>query len=633
MKKNNDKQEYTYNFLQEDSFFKVNRFLIKELGFAQALMIAYLFDEEEYLEKENKLQKDRYFYSLEKDRKKFIGLTNYRQRKTLENLQKENLIKVVRKGFPRKHYFSINHSLFYKKFFKGRNKLLKERIEEDQNLEEFNRAFLRQDIFLRLSRFLINSIGLNNAAVLSYLVSLSKYYKAGNLLQEDGSFFRTSQKRIEEIGLPIYTQRKVLKELQEKRLLLIDRRGMTQKCFFTINYEELNKIFLEQKQINPVLIEASEFESLVFESKALMSKFKYQYLKSKAQSLGFKVHIRVNYKSLLLEQNIFSKEKSISEEMPPQQTQSPKIKLNRRTPYVGKPYQEPKEKPKRKRSKLKHKEKTYPKKESHVRSISEETYCAKECKPLFDYWNSLSDVRRTPISNKTKTCPRANKFLKEILLNYNDRQIRRCMRFYNELLANEDTILNKVIPGCQVGLDEFFSFSSYTKKRIEKNNPIYNVKSWFIECMESLSVLELKYGKYREDPNPTLTNKIIKFYKNRKETKNSFSIKDINAFRLASKKFIKFFKTYKDRIHVGVHEIGKPVLCVKYLFEALEADIKEDWSLVLPTWLASDKMFDHRLINYFKKKEMLLDRKTTNIYEYVERDPIDYSIEGDHFSD
>lgn len=352
-------------------------------------------------------------------------------------------------------------------------------------------------------------------------------------------------------------------------------------------------------------------------------------------------NVPINNKNIIeniIEKINFSKEKGISKEIPLPQSSSSKIKpfrikLNRRTPYVKKPYQEPKEETQRKRSKLKHKEKTYPKKESHARSISEETYCAKECKPLFDYWNSLSDVRRTPISNKTKTCPRANKFLKEILLKYDDRQIKRSMRFYNELLASEDTILNKIIPGCHVGLDEFFSFSRYTKKRIEKSNPIYNVKSWFIECMESLSVLEIKYGKYREDPNPTLTNKIIKFYRNRKETKNNFSIKDINAFRLASKKFIKFFKTYKGRLDVGIHEMDKPVLCVKYLFEALEENINEDWKMALPTWLASDTMFDHRLINYFKKKGMLLDRKTTDIYEYVPREPVDYSIEEDHFSD
>lgn len=93
--------------LANDNYIIVNRDLAKELGLEEAIIFGELASEYNYYEKNNQLE-DGYFYSTIDNIEDNTTLSEYKQRKALNNLKDIGLIDITIKGIPAKRYIKIN---------------------------------------------------------------------------------------------------------------------------------------------------------------------------------------------------------------------------------------------------------------------------------------------------------------------------------------------------------------------------------------------------------------------------------------------------------------------------------------------------------------------------------------------
>jgi len=226
---------------------------------------------------------------------------------------------------------------------------------------------------------------------------------------------------------------------------------------------------------------------------------------------------------------------------------------------------------------------------------------------LLEFWNTLGKpLTKHRIDPTLKTYNKIIKTLSLQLKRHKSDIIKKSMLNYHQLLNTENTKLSKRIPGHIVGLSEFFGFSEITKERMKKNKVTLNIKSWFIECKREKGFLELSYGDYIIDVYPEITKQFIEEWKKWKNIKD-ISIKDENYFRMASIKFCKYWEINYKKIGFDYlrQEDTSPLLCIHYVFDCLEKEVKGKKWLVYPSWFASRRTYKERLDTYFVDKGMM----------------------------
>lgn len=234
---------------------------------------------------------------------------------------------------------------------------------------------------------------------------------------------------------------------------------------------------------------------------------------------------------------------------------------------------------------------------------------------IIKFWNSMGKplaVHRLNRKNN-KVVERALKILRKKREKFTEQELKEPIRTYKTLLTNENTILNIIIPGHLVGIDEFFGgFNKFTLERMRKQKVVLDIKSWFDECQ----IFKDPIGKFIDvkkrikDIYPDVTDQFKKNWIKQVLggiKPDRFNLKDENCFKMASKRTIDFFENNKKKLHISKSEINNQKKLVKYVFEALENDLNGDMSMATPGWLCSDTMFNRRLPTYLHEQAMVID--------------------------
>ena len=93
--------------LSNRNYIAVNKSLIKIVGLEETIILGELASECEYWQSKDLLE-DGYFYSTIENVEHNTSLTEYKQRKALNNLKKQEIIDIKIKGIPAKRYIKIN---------------------------------------------------------------------------------------------------------------------------------------------------------------------------------------------------------------------------------------------------------------------------------------------------------------------------------------------------------------------------------------------------------------------------------------------------------------------------------------------------------------------------------------------
>ena len=96
-------------------------------------------------------------------------------------------------------------------------------------------AFFTQPHF-RLNKNLLKVIGIDACLYLSNLIGKFDYFKKNNLLDGTGFFFQTQKQIEEETTLTPKQQSVVLKNLSEKNMVIVKKKGIPAKNYYKINF-------------------------------------------------------------------------------------------------------------------------------------------------------------------------------------------------------------------------------------------------------------------------------------------------------------------------------------------------------------------------------------------------------------
>ncbi len=399
-----------------------------------------------------------------------------------------------------------------------------------------------------------------------------RYHVEKGDIKKDGYFYFTQTEIEKQTGINARKQTEITRNLQKLNILYVKRKGLPRKNYYRI---ELFKLLKVTKESN---LQCNGITSLVQRNYITGS----TELRNSNKQLSNK-ELRIN-KSSSKKKKRFSKENLLR----PQKTF-----LKRRSKI---------ERPTKQSTKQ-------PLKNSHHLRRPSSIFLSypREVKEIFRSWNDLGPPFVKHQEKITSTFKKAANAILKKLNKYTQSEILKTIKVYHQLISDKDSILNKNIPGHVVGLHEFFSFSKHTKARMQKQKVDLPIKSWFRECLDNdFNSLQEAYGKYVKDKHPNVTNKFIELWKEYKGNQ-SWSVKDENSLRQAATRFVQYHKVNRDRIDFNtLKREHLPVNCVEYVFEAMNEDVDGDWSKVTPSWLASDKMFTHRLPNYFKSRNMFL---------------------------
>lgn len=93
------------NTLGRDSFFMINKKLLKELGFEATLLLSDLISKEQYFKDRDNLDEDGFFFNTQKNIEEDTLLSRYQLDNAIKILESKNFIETKLKGMPqRKHY-------------------------------------------------------------------------------------------------------------------------------------------------------------------------------------------------------------------------------------------------------------------------------------------------------------------------------------------------------------------------------------------------------------------------------------------------------------------------------------------------------------------------------------------------
>lgn len=117
------------SLISSNNFIVLNKTLISLLGIEEALMLGELASEYDYWVNQGKT-KDGWFFSTVENVERNTNLSKHRQKKALENLQKQGLVTVERKGMPAKRYIRINEDAIGQILSNKKSKILTSRSEK-----------------------------------------------------------------------------------------------------------------------------------------------------------------------------------------------------------------------------------------------------------------------------------------------------------------------------------------------------------------------------------------------------------------------------------------------------------------------------------------------------------------------
>lgn len=112
------------NTLASENYFIVNRDLIKNLGLESAVMLGELASEYSYFQKNNELEND-WFYSTLENIEERTTLSKYNQNKIISDLKKKGIIETKLKGVPARRYIKINEDKLLSYLDQDRSKFSK----------------------------------------------------------------------------------------------------------------------------------------------------------------------------------------------------------------------------------------------------------------------------------------------------------------------------------------------------------------------------------------------------------------------------------------------------------------------------------------------------------------------------
>jgi uncharacterized phage protein (TIGR02220 family) len=101
-------KEFLMETLGAESYFAVNKKLVKKLGILKAFTLAILVDADKYHAK-NESHMDGYFFITIESFTELTGMKKDQQQRVFTELEKLNLIEVKKMGLPAKRYFKINY--------------------------------------------------------------------------------------------------------------------------------------------------------------------------------------------------------------------------------------------------------------------------------------------------------------------------------------------------------------------------------------------------------------------------------------------------------------------------------------------------------------------------------------------
>lgn len=101
---------------------------------------------------------------------------------------------------------------------------------------------LGADAFWMVNKAISRQIGIENAALLSELISKFRYWRERGQLQPDGSFFMTQADIIEVMGVSERAAKRMTKSIQECGAVTVKKRGTPAKNHWTINWNFLSKM-------------------------------------------------------------------------------------------------------------------------------------------------------------------------------------------------------------------------------------------------------------------------------------------------------------------------------------------------------------------------------------------------------
>ena len=96
--------------IASDSFITVSKELIKKVGLEEAILLGELASESDYWQKNKGMTEDGYFFSTIENIEEKTTLSEYKQRRCLNNLKDLGIVSVIVKGMPAKRYIKINEA-------------------------------------------------------------------------------------------------------------------------------------------------------------------------------------------------------------------------------------------------------------------------------------------------------------------------------------------------------------------------------------------------------------------------------------------------------------------------------------------------------------------------------------------
>jgi hypothetical protein len=103
-------------------------------------------------------------------------------------------------------------------------------------------ALLSVDGYWQVNKKLTQTIGLVEALMVGYLVSVDSYNNS-----EDGWFHRTMEQREADLGIKEKQQTRIIKDLVELGVLETERQGMPARQWFRINYDKIAEIISQSR--------------------------------------------------------------------------------------------------------------------------------------------------------------------------------------------------------------------------------------------------------------------------------------------------------------------------------------------------------------------------------------------------
>ena len=220
---------------------------------------------------------------------------------------------------------------------------------------------------------------------------------------------------------------------------------------------------------------------------------------------------------------------------------------------------------------------------------------SKEAKAIFAYWNKLGK----PLTRHTEGSKVHRKAMKDItqaLKKYSVQEINKAiLNYYEILLDTKSYAINLLIPGHRVGMDEFFGFSGFTKRRMEtrKVKMPTGFTSWFKTCRGSM---EEWRKETKETPESIIIKKAFKKEFLTSGRVSPFTVVQEEQFLMAGRKLKKYYSELQPKfsMEISLQEFAEDLMTA--LREAFQGATVGNlvsnytWSTLFPEYINKQNM-------------------------------------------